>query len=129
MGAFVIFGFFAFVQYNDTDPAVYHEPSVRDAWMWLLFYVFISALCLLGAFRRVPKPALVVAAILCLALMAMTGPGLYENLFKQEEFTLTGSQMAPTRSHIELSREFLGVTIALAAVGLLWWQRRLPLRS
>ena len=121
---FVVFGIFAYVQFNDTDPAVYHEPSARDAWMWLIFYAFIALLYLIAVFRSVPRVALIIAVVFCMVLMVLTGPGFYENAAGEEEFTLTGSSMAPSRSYVELSREFLGATICLVAVVLLWCQRR-----
>ena len=119
---FVVFAIFSYVQYNDTDPAVYHEPSARDAWMWLIFYGLVSVICLVAVFRPVPRVALIVAALFCSVLMALTVSGLYENVTGQDDFTLTGSKMAPSRSHVELSREFLGAAIALVAVIFLRWQ-------
>ena len=118
------FAAFAAVQLNDTNPAIYHRPSVLDAWSWVFFYGFIAALCATSVFRDVSAAVLKVAAIICLVEMARTAPGLYANLFVAESFSMTATSMASTRPEVELSREFFGALIALFAVGFLIWQAR-----
>ena len=48
--------------------------------------------------------------------MARTGPGLYENLFGKESFSMTQTSMTAEDPRVELSREFFGALIALAGV-------------
>ena len=124
-----LFGLFAFFQLNDTDPAVYHQPSIIDAWSWVAFYGLISILCVVSIFRSVPKPLLVIAALFCVYEMVTTAPGLYRNFFEAEHFTMTGASMSPTHSEVELSREFFGALIGLAGVGVIWWQTKNSVRK
>ena len=114
----VLFAVFAFFQLNDTNPEIYHKPSIMDAWSW----GFISVLCFVSIFRSAPRILLILAAAFCIFEMVRTGPGLYANLFEVEKFTMTGASMAPSHSEVELSREFFGALIGLFGVGFLWWQ-------
>ncbi len=120
----MLFGVFAAFQFNDTNPEIYHRPSVIDAWSWVIFYALIAGLFILSIFRRVPMAVLVLAVAFCVYEMVTTAPGLYENLTNKEDFIMTGAAMAPTRSHVELSREFFGAVIALLGIGIIWWQRK-----
>ncbi len=118
----LMFAVFAYVQLNDIDPEVYHKPSAVDVWSWVIFYSLLAVLSAASIFWKVPRVWLVLAAVFCLFEMVRTGPGLWQNLFQAEKFTMTGASMSPTRSEVELSREFFGALIGLAGVGFLWWQ-------
>lgn len=119
-----LFAVFAWMQRNDIDPAIYDHPSVLDAALWLAFYLLIAVLFVVVTFRTVPRWLLLVAAIACLVEMVRTGPGLYENLVGEKEFTMTQMSMSAEDPRVELSREFFGAVIALAGVGLIAWQNR-----
>ena len=123
--AVLVFAAFAFFQYNDIDPAVYHEASSLDAALWLGFYALIAVLFALSLFRRAaPLWFLVVGALACLVEMGRTGWGLWINIFGKEEFTMMQVSMSATDPRVELSREFFGALIALLGVVVLWWQGR-----
>jgi len=119
-----LFGAFAWMQRNDLDPAVYDHPSAIDAALWLAFYLLVALLFVAVSFRRVPGWLLALAAVACLAEMARTGPGLFENVFGEKEFTMTQASMSASDPRVELSREFFGAVIALAGVGAIAWQNR-----
>ena len=119
-----LFAVFAWMQRNDIDPAIYNHPSVLDAALWLAFYLLIAVLFVVVTFRTVPRWLLLIAAIACLVEMVRTGPGLYENLVGEKEFTMTQMSMSAEDPRVELSREFFGAVIALAGVGLIAWQNR-----
>lgn len=119
-----VFVLFAWMQRNDIDPAIYDRPSVIDAALWLAFYLLIAVLFVIVTFRRVPRWLLLIAAIACLIEMVRTGPGLYENLVGEKEFTMTQVSMSAEDPRVELSREFFGAVIALAGVGLIAWENR-----
>lgn len=119
-----LFAVFAWMQRNDIDPAIYDHPSVLDAALWLAFYLLIAVLFVVVTFRTVPRWLLLIAAIACLIEMVRTGPGLYENLVGEKEFTMTQMSMSAEDPRVELSREFFGAVIALAGVGLIAWQNR-----
>jgi hypothetical protein len=119
-----LFGVFSWMQRNDIDPAIYDRPSVIDAALWLAFYLLIAILFVAICFRPVPRWLLVVAAAACLVELVRTGPGLYENLAGDKEFTMTQASMSASDPRVELSREFFGAVIALAGVGAIAWQNR-----
>ena len=114
--ALLLFGTFAWVQYNDIDPEIYDRPSVIDAATWLIFYAFIALLFAVTLFRVVPKWLLVVAVVCCLIQLGRTAPGMWENLTGDAPFTLTQSSMSSGDPRVELSREFLGALLALGGV-------------
>ena len=118
----LVFALFAGFQINDANPEVYHRPSAIDAWSWVTFYGLVALCCLVSIFLRVPRVLLGLAAAFCVFEMVRTAPGLYDNLFQADTFTMAGASMAPSRSEIELSREFFGALIGLAAVAFIWWQ-------
>lgn len=119
-----LFAVFAWLQRNDIDPAIYYHPSVIDSALWLAFYLLIAVLFVVVCFRPLPRWLLVVAALACLVEMVRTGPGLYDNLFGGQDFTMTQTSMSAEDPRVELSREFFGAVIALAGVGALAWQNR-----
>lgn len=120
----LIFGVFAWFQRNDIDPAVYYKPSGLDATLWFLFYSLIAVLFVVAIFKRLPKWLLIVSMVFCLIEMAVTGPGLIQNLVGEEEFTMTQVSMSAEDPRVELSREFFGALIALAGVVFLFIQGR-----
>jgi glucan phosphoethanolaminetransferase (alkaline phosphatase superfamily) len=119
-----IFAMFAWMQRNDIDPAIYDHPSVIDAALWLVFYLAIGVLFVVVGFRVIPRWLLVIAAVACLVEMVRTGPGLYENVFGEKDFTMTQMSMSAEDPRVELSREFFGAVIALAGVSLIAWENR-----
>jgi hypothetical protein len=56
--------------------------------------------------------------------MAVTGPGLYENVFGGKDFTMTQASMSAEDPRVELTREFFGAVIALLGVGILLRRER-----
>lgn len=119
-----LFGMFAWMQRNDIDPAIYDHPSVIDAALWFAFYLLIAVLFVVICFRTVPRWILVLAALACLVEMVRTGPGLYENVFGEKQFTMTQMSMSAEDPRVELSREFFGAVIALAGVAVIAWENR-----
>jgi hypothetical protein len=119
-----LFFFFAYVQYNDVDPGIYHNPSSLDAALWLLFYALIGIGFILLNYRRLPVWFFLVAVIACLTEMSLSGPGLWENLFGEEKFTMTQVSMSANDPRVELTREFFGALIALFAVLSQFWQNK-----
>ncbi len=120
----LLFALFSWVQWNDVDPAIYDHPSVLDAVLWGLFYALIAALFVILYFRPLPRWLLLAAAVFCLIEMGRSAPGLWENLTGDDQFTMTQASMSAEDPRVELSREFFGALIALAAVAFLAWQSR-----
>jgi hypothetical protein len=56
--------------------------------------------------------------------MATTGPGLIQNLFGDDKFTMTQTSMSAEDPRVELTREFFGAVIALLGVVALWLGQR-----
>ncbi|MEJ6829846.1 MAG: transmembrane 220 family protein [Akkermansiaceae bacterium] len=120
----ILFVLFAYFQRNDIDPEVYTNPSSLDAALWLLFYLIIGIVFVLVSFRKLPMWYFVLAVIACFAEMAISGPGLWNNLFGEEPFTMTQVSMSAEDPRVELTREFFGAVIALVAVAFQFWQSR-----
>jgi len=122
--ATVLFGTFAWVQINDIDPAIYHKPSSLDALLWFSFYLLIAILFVVSVFRTISATILIVALTSCVVEMVITGPGLFQNLFGEENFSMTQVSMTAEDPRVELTREFFGALIAFAAVLYLLMKRR-----
>lgn len=125
LAGFLVFGVFASLQVNDVDPAIYYNPSVVKAAAWLFFYGLLSFSFLLALFRRVPPALPIVVAAAGIVQMLLTGPGLWENLFGGDRFTMMQASMSAEDPRVEMTREFFGALLAfLAALGLLRSGRR-----
>lgn len=116
--AAVLFVVFAWFQRNDIDPQIYHNPSSLDSALWLLFYLIIAVFLVVALWRKIPLWLIIIGAIACIAEMAASGPGLYQNLFGKESFTMTQQSMSAEDPRVELTREFFGAVIAM--VGVAW---------
>ncbi|NNE92665.1 MAG: hypothetical protein HKN23_13545 [Verrucomicrobiales bacterium] len=117
---FILFLLFAWFQRNDIDPEVYYKPSGIDATLWVVFYILIAAVFGVAFFRPAPTWLLSIAVLACLAEMALSGPGLVDNLFGEKDFTVMQQSMTAEDPRVELSREFFGALIALVAITVLW---------
>jgi membrane-associated phospholipid phosphatase len=115
---------FAWFQRNDIDPEVYTNPSSLDSALWLLFYGIIGIVFILINFKKLPLWYFALAVVACLIEMTMSGPGLWDNLFGENPFTMTQVSMSSDDSRIELTREFFGAVIALLAVLFQLWQTK-----
>ena len=123
--AVLLFAAFAFFQYNDIDPTVYHRASSLDAALWLGFYALIAILFALSLFQKAaPRWLLLTGGLACLVEMGRTGWGLWINLFGEKDFTMMQYSMSAEDPRVEVTREFFGALLALTAVALLWWERR-----
>lgn len=120
----VLFALFAWVQANDIDPETYYKPSSLDAALWFLFYGMIAVLFAVALFRSFPVWLLAIAAIACVIEFILTVPGLWENIFGEQPFTLTEYSMSAADPRVELTRECLGALIALVGVAILYWERK-----
>lgn len=121
-----LFFVFAWFQRNDIDPEIYSDPSfdnpTLDSALWFLFYAIIGLAFLIMIKKRLPFWYFLLAVAACLAEMYQSGPGLWENVFGEKPFTMTGQSMSGTDPRVELTREFFGAVIALAAVLFQFWQ-------
>ncbi len=120
----ILFLLFAWFQRNDIDPEIYYKPSGIDATLWFVFYLLIAVMFAITLFRNVPLWLMILAAVFCVVEMGLSGPGLYQNLFGEKEFTMTQVSMSAEDPRVELSREFFGALIALLAVVWIFWQQR-----
>ena len=111
-----LFGAFAAFQWNDIDPEVYTNPSRADALYWLLFYALIAIGFVILYFRKLPRAYFIAAGLCCLIALGMSVSGVIENLTGDRPFTMGQESMSAEDPRVELSREFFGALIALAAV-------------
>ncbi len=118
---FVVFGGFAALQVNDTNPEIYERASVLDAWLWVGFYGMVAVCFLLKALGKLPKWLLAIAAAGCLLEMGDTVSGVIQNAGREEGFDMAQTSMSAGSPEVELSREFFGALIGLAGLVVLWW--------
>ena len=119
----IIFAIFAWLQHEDDNPEIYFDPSIADAWSWIIFYGLVSASFLLACFNKFPKWLYFLAAIMAIYFMAFSVHGLMENL-SNGEFNMSKNAMNPKQPYVEITREFFGALIALSAIGYLYWHSR-----
>lgn len=112
----LLFGAFAAFQWNDIDPEVYTNPSRADALYWLLFYAFVALGFIVLCLRKLPLIYFIIAGLCCLVALGMSVSGVVENLTGDRPFTMGQESMSAEDPRVELSREFFGAFIALAAV-------------
>ena len=123
-----LFAAFAWFQRNDIDPSIYSDPIFNnpalDSALWLIFYLIIAAGFIIVSFRKLPSWYFIVAIIACGLEMAVSGPGLWENLFGDKPATMAQNSMSAEDPRVELTREFFGALLALFAVFFQLWQSR-----
>lgn len=119
-----MFAYFSWLQRDDFDTDIYYHASMLDAILWLAFYLLAAVLLVWVSFRAVPRWLFTMASIACVVAMALTVSGIYENLTGSLDFNMTRASMTPGDPRVELSREFLGALITLAAVSFGAWQNR-----
>jgi len=100
----LLFLVFALVQFNDPDPL-----------LWVCMYLLVATVPALALFGRLNKWVLLVAVLVCLVAVVISGAGFVEFLTQhRSESIITG--MDPSRMYIEESRETLGALLGLAVV-------------
>ncbi|MCB0376014.1 MAG: transmembrane 220 family protein [Sinomicrobium sp.] len=109
----ILFLLFAAVQYNDPD-----------GWKWILIYLFVAGIVGFGTVGRRDK-TVILAAIGISGIWMLTLIPDFIHWIQMGMPTIVGHMKAEA-PHIELTREFLGLVIILAA---LWWQFRLVKKS
>ncbi len=100
----VLFFVFAAVQYNDPDTA-----------LWMAFYAAVGVIAALAFFGKYSPPLVFVVLGACLAGLAASAPGFVEFLTGPERHALM-ERMSDSRPFIEETREFLGLSLAMAAL-------------
>ncbi|MEO1517884.1 MAG: transmembrane 220 family protein [Bacteroidota bacterium] len=99
----LLFLLFAVVQYNDPDP-----------WMWIGMYTFVAIVSGFAAAGRYSKAVLIAGIVICIAGLGILLPD-FVSWIQQGMPTIVDSMKAEA-PHIELTREFLGLGILLAAL-------------
>lgn len=107
----LLFFLFAIAQWNDPDP-----------WLWITWYLVISALSGLAATGRYHKiPAIVMLALSAAFLIRLTPD--FMAWINDGMPTIVGSMKAES-PYIELIREFLGLLLSGIVLGVLFWQAK-----
>ena len=97
----LLFGLFAYFQYNDPDSLG-----------WILYYLYLAGLCGFAAAGRYSYSAMLMAFGATFFGLVLFAPGLWDNFSNPEGFALWES-MSNDKPFIEESREFGGLVIAL----------------
>ena len=100
----ILFALFALAQYNDPDSLI-----------WILVYLFVAIVSFL-AFKGIYNRILLIVAISILLIwLGFLFPGFINWL--QEGMPTIVDEMKTTKPHIEIVREFLGLFLAILALG------------
>ena len=103
----ILFVLFAVVQYNDPDP-----------WLWIALYLYIAVMTGLAFFDRFYKGLLQVGLLFCLVKLGLLLPSFVDWIGQGAPSIV--ESMKAEQPHIELTREFLGLTICVAVLGYLY---------
>lgn len=105
----ILFVLFGIVQYNDPD-----------GWKWIILYLIVGGIVGFGTVGKRDKTViLAIMGLVGIWFLTLIPDFIYWVQMGMPTIVETMKVEAP---HIELTREFLGLGICLAA---LWWQYRL----
>lgn len=99
-----VFAWAAIVQYNDPDPM-----------LWVAVYAGGAAMAVLAFAGRYYMPALLLLGAVILFWMGTLAGGV-QDFLAQGDAGLLFAGMSPERPYVELTREFLGLSLILASV-------------
>ena len=105
----LLFFLFAIVQFNDPDP-----------WLWILFYGYIAVISGFAAWNHYNKPIIGVGIAICVIGLCFLLPEFVNWLNSGAESIV--ESMKAEKPHIELTREFLGLSICLFVLVFHWRQ-------
>jgi len=100
----VLFLAFAYLQFNDPDPA-----------LWMIIYGTVGVVCILAATRGISRRLLLAFIALLLVYAATLFPGFWTWLTSSGKEELFG-EMVYEKAYIEETREFLGLLMAVGAL-------------
>lgn len=103
-----LFAVFAVLNLNDPDP-----------WTWVLAYGSVAVLYALSAFAWADRRISGSIGVVLLAWMLTMLPGMVQ--WAGAGFPSITASMKATEPHIEVVREFLGLLLAVLALGWLTW--------
>jgi Transmembrane family 220, helix len=98
---------FTVVQYNDPDP-----------WLWIFIYGSMTALCILAARERYFTKVMLALIVGFLIYAALLSPGMLDWWQSPDRSLLFDDLAKMQYYYIEEAREFLGLMICLAVLGL-----------
>lgn len=103
----LIFALFAYFNMNDPDPLA-----------WVSAYGITAVLFVIAAFGRSQRKPIGAVAVILFVWMCTMIPGMVD-WFRSGMPSITG-EMKATDIHVEVVREFLGLLIAVLALGALF---------
>jgi Transmembrane family 220, helix len=107
----IMFLAFSFVQINDPDPVV-----------WILIYGSMAVVCIMAAFEFYVRRLMLVQAIVYIGYAATMFSSIATWLTSPDKAMLFDDIAKMQYPYIEESREFLGLMICLAVLGLYWYR-------
>ncbi len=107
----IMFLGFSYLQLNDPDPVI-----------WILIYGSMAAVCAMAAFRFYFKPFMLILAIGYIIYCIILWPGVSDWLKSPDRSLLFDDIAKMQFPYIEETREFLGLLICLAVLGLYWYR-------
>ncbi|MEM7395939.1 MAG: hypothetical protein AAF492_26700, partial [Verrucomicrobiota bacterium] len=76
----IAFALFAWLQRNDVNPDMYVSASLYETWGWVALYALTAISFGLALSKRFVWTVLIAGILFCLVQMALTGPGVLDNL-------------------------------------------------
>lgn len=107
----ILFAVFAAFQINDIDP-----------WLWIGLYGFVSVLYIFAVRQRFNIPIIAIGILVTAIGVGLLTPDFID--WVQQGMPTITESMKAEEQHIELTREFLGLIILLAALIFLLIQAR-----
>lgn len=105
----IMFLFFALLQINDPDPVV-----------WILIYGVMVLVCGMAVYQNYSRRLMLIQAVVYVVYAITLWPSMMV-WFRSEDLSLVFDDLAKMQfPYIEESREFLGLIICLAVLGLYW---------
>lgn len=110
----LLFGLFAYFQYNDSD-----------WYIWIILYGFVAIMSFLAIYNRFNNTVMIPAIIVFILYFIYLAPNIFEWIQSGQSI----SAMSDERPYVEGTREALGLLIALAAMFVIYWDGRKKIRA
>ncbi len=107
----IMFLAFTYLQFNDPDPVI-----------WILIYGAMAAVCGMAAFKFYIRPVMLILAVGYIVNCIILWPGVMDWLSSPDRSLLFDDLAKMQFPYIEETREFLGLLICIAVLGLYWYK-------
>ncbi len=107
----IMFMAFTYLQFNDPDPLT-----------WILVYGTMVVVCTMAAFNNYKRNLILIQAGAYIIYAVILWPGVMDWLGSPDRSALFDDLAKMEFAYIEETREFIGLLICLAVLGLYWFK-------